>query len=279
MPGDPFADQVPADRDEEMEAFAISPMALSFEAAGIIGMCSTIIIGNGLLCVLSFRKPNQSYTGNITLLYVAVADIFTAIITMPLMVASLLELKWKYGDLLCKTTGVLTMLFLSSSLLILCVVLLHRFWLVFCSSEDLESLSRKQVLIFLVVVVLAIAIACLVFLIDWRKFQTNPARLLCRLANSPNYIAYRMYYCALHGATPTSLTELISPYVPRRALRSADQLLLQQPTHKLKLIGLRAFSVCAPYLWNSLPFEIKSSASVSIFKAKLKTYLFRQAYF
>ena len=90
-------------------------------------------------------------------------------------------------------------------------------------------------------------------------------------------------YCtpfkALHGATPTSLTELISPYVPRRALRSADQLLLQQPTHKLKLIGLRAFSVWAPYLWNSLPFEIKSSASVSIFKAKLKTYLFRQAYF
>ena len=70
---------------------------------------------------------------------------------------------------------------------------------------------------------------------------------------------------ALHGATPTYLTELISPYVPRRALTSADQLLLEQPTLKLK-IGLRAFSVCAPYLWNSLPFEIKSSASVSIFK-------------
>ena len=76
---------------------------------------------------------------------------------------------------------------------------------------------------------------------------------------------------ALHGASPTYLTELISPCVPRRALRSADQLLLEQPTHKLKLIGLRAFSVCAPYLWNSLPFEIKSSASLSIFKAKLKT--------
>ena len=84
---------------------------------------------------------------------------------------------------------------------------------------------------------------------------------------------------ALHGATPTYLTELISPYVPRRALRSADQLLLEQPTHKLKLIGLRTVSVSAPYLWNSLPFEIKSSASVSIFKAKLKTFLFRQAYF
>ena len=84
---------------------------------------------------------------------------------------------------------------------------------------------------------------------------------------------------ALHGAAPTYLIGLISPYVPRQALRSADQLLLEQPTHKLKLTGLRAFSVCAPYLWNSVPFEIKSSASVSIFKAKLKTYLFRQVYF
>ena len=50
---------------------------------------------------------------------------------------------------------------------------------------------------------------------------------------------------ALHGATPMYLTELISPYVLRWALRSADQLLLKQPTHKLKLTGFRAFSVCA----------------------------------
>ena len=85
---------------------------------------------------------------------------------------------------------------------------------------------------------------------------------------------------ALHCAAPTHLTKLISPYVPRRALRSADQLLQEQPTYKLKLTGLRAFSVCAPYLWNSVPLGIKSSASVSaIFKAKLKIYLFRQAYF
>ena len=48
---------------------------------------------------------------------------------------------------------------------------------------------------------------------------------------------------ALHGVTPTYLAELISPYVPRRALRSTEQLLLEQPTHKLKSIGLRAFSV------------------------------------
>ena len=70
---------------------------------------------------------------------------------------------------------------------------------------------------------------------------------------------------ALHGVTQTYLTELISPYVRRRALRSADQLLLDQPTHReLKSIGLMPFSVCAPYLWNSLPFETKRNPSVPI---------------
>ena len=63
-------------------------------------------------------------------------------------------------------------------------------------------------------------------------------------------------------------------FAPGRHFRSADQLLLEQPTHKLKLIGLRALSVCAPYLWNSLPFEIKSSASVSIFKLSLRHIFF-----
>ena len=86
-------------------------------------------------------------------------------------------------------------------------------------------------------------------------------------------------YKSFNGLTPTYLSDLISPYMPRRALRSADQLLLQQPTYKLKSYGSRAFSVCAPKLWNSLPLEIKSSSSVPVFKCNLKTYLFRLAYF
>ena len=84
---------------------------------------------------------------------------------------------------------------------------------------------------------------------------------------------------ALHGINPLYLCELISPYQPRRALRSSDQLLLEQPAYKLKSYGSRAFSVCAPGLWNKLPLEIKSSTSVPEFKRRLKTHLFRQAFF
>ena len=47
----------------------------------------------------------------------------------------------------------------------------------------------------------------------------------------------------MKAGTPTYLTELISPYVPMRALRSADQLLLEQLTHKLKLTANLSLSL------------------------------------
>ena len=39
--------------------------------------------------------------------------------------------------------------------------------------------------------------------------------------------------------------------------------------------GQRTFSYCAPKLWNGLPKSLKESETVTIFKKKLKTFLFR----
>jgi hypothetical protein len=38
--------------------------------------------------------------------------------------------------------------------------------------------------------------------------------------------------------------------------------------------GDRAFSNCAPRLWNALPFSIRSSSSIAYFKSHLKHHLF-----
>lgn len=40
--------------------------------------------------------------------------------------------------------------------------------------------------------------------------------------------------------------------------------------------GERAFSRCAPLLWNNLPIDIKLSPTLNLFKKKLKTHLFTQ---
>ena len=46
----------------------------------------------------------------------------------------------------------------------------------------------------------------------------------------------------------------------------------------LKTYGGRSFTIAAPSVWNALPFELRSCYSLSTFKSKLKTWLFKLGY-
>ena len=58
---------------------------------------------------------------------------------------------------------------------------------------------------------------------------------------------------------PSYLQELLELYKPTRILRSGKKFFLKLQPYKLKSYGYRAFSVCAPQLWNALPPELKES--------------------
>ena len=85
-------------------------------------------------------------------------------------------------------------------------------------------------------------------------------------------------YKALHGLAPEYLRELLTPYTPARSLRSESRNLLQVPPFKLKSYGGRSFACTAPQIWNNLPDDVRSASSLTVFKTRLKTYLFREAY-
>lgn len=79
------------------------------------------------------------------------------------------------------------------------------------------------------------------------------------------------------SSQPAYLHELLTPAASVRQLRSEKGLKLSVPRVKSKA-GSRAFSVCAPQLWNELPLELRSASSVGTFKRGLKTHLFRLAF-
>ena len=85
-------------------------------------------------------------------------------------------------------------------------------------------------------------------------------------------------YKALNDLAPSYVRDLLTPYTPSRQLRSSSKELLSIPRFNLKTYGARSFSVAAPTLWNTLPSDIKNSSSVSLFKHKLKTFLFKKAF-
>ena len=126
--------------------------------------------------------------------------------------------------------------------------------------------------------------------------QNNSARLIAKKKKSDHItptlislhwlpISFRIQYKVLllafncqHNLAPVYFADLLKTYVPSRPLRSVQQHKLVQPKSRLTKFGDRAFSICAPRLWNRLPCEIKEAGSVDIFKGLLKTHLFKLAY-
>ena len=84
----------------------------------------------------------------------------------------------------------------------------------------------------------------------------------------------------LNFLAPTCLSSLISLRLPSKynLRNSSDNLLLSYPRFKSKAtLGDRSFTCAAPKLWNALPFDVRRASTVSIFKGKVKTHLFRHA--
>ena len=85
---------------------------------------------------------------------------------------------------------------------------------------------------------------------------------------------------AVHGTAPTYITNLSSFKQSRCNLRSVSNNTLARPEIKLaKMNGDRAFAVAAPLLWNALPASLRAIDNITSFKKKLRTHLFRKAYF
>ena len=85
-------------------------------------------------------------------------------------------------------------------------------------------------------------------------------------------------YKAPNNLAPSYIRDLLIPYIPSRQLRSSSKNLLSIPHVNLRTYGAIAFSVAAPTPWNTLPSDIKNSPSVSVFKNRLKTSLFKKAF-
>ena len=85
-------------------------------------------------------------------------------------------------------------------------------------------------------------------------------------------------YKARNGLAPLYIKDLITPKLQTSSihLRSSSTAHLQLApgprTHTR--YGDRAFSVCAPKLWNNLPIFVRDSPTLNTFKTRLKTYLF-----
>uniref|UniRef100_M3XH00 Reverse transcriptase domain-containing protein n=1 Tax=Latimeria chalumnae TaxID=7897 RepID=M3XH00_LATCH len=86
-----------------------------------------------------------------------------------------------------------------------------------------------------------------------------------------------LVFKALNGLGPAYLRDFLMPYVPARPLRSESGNSLVVPRFRSRL-GERSFAFQAAVAWNAILDGLKFSSSLSIFKSRLKTFLFESAF-
>ena len=89
-----------------------------------------------------------------------------------------------------------------------------------------------------------------------------------------------LMYKALTNHLPSYLSSMVTPcnsVKGRSSLRSASAGKYVVPGTRL-IFGRRSFTFAGPSIWNSLPPHVRNSLSESVFRSKLKTYLFQSAY-
>ena len=86
----------------------------------------------------------------------------------------------------------------------------------------------------------------------------------CHSSTAPSYVADMLHKKPSH----TRITRSSSYTMP----------LLNRPAHSNVTLGDRSFSFASSSVWNSIPNDVNCAPSLSSFKSRLKTYLFRSVY-
>ena len=100
------------------------------------------------------------------------------------------------------------------------------------------------------------------------------------IVRSTYKIACLCYHCHC-SAAPSYVTGMLhrKPLHTRNTRSSSYSMpLLNRPAHRKATLGDRSFSFASSSVWNSIPNDVRCAPSLSSFKSRLKTYLFRSVY-
>ena len=87
-----------------------------------------------------------------------------------------------------------------------------------------------------------------------------------------------LVYKTFHTNQPVYLRKLLSLSEKQRARASGTRELIRPRCPKTEACFYVFRAVVAPYLWNSLPAEVRTAETYSIFRKKLKTHFFASCY-
>ncbi|KHN77688.1 Octopamine receptor [Toxocara canis] len=147
-----------------------------------------IVLGN-LLVVLTVHNDSKlrSQRQNWLIVSLAIADLLVGLLVMPLTMAYEIIGEWRLGNVLCELWLALDVLFVTASILHICVISLDRYWSV---TQPLSYPSRRtplRISIMIGISWLVSLLICLPPILGWRP---NRAPGECSVSTDIGYVLY-----------------------------------------------------------------------------------------
>ena len=113
-----------------------------------------------------------------------------------------------------------------------------------------------------------------------KHYHITPILQQLHCLQIPCHIDFKILltYKVLHRKAPKYLQDLLTQDNKCHEVHSNNKHLFQVPKTASVRYGNRLFKYAAPTLWTPQPISVKECHSVDLFKSKLNTHLFEQAF-
>jgi hypothetical protein len=164
-------------------------MSTAFITIASMLMVMLVIVCGNLLVVLTVHNDHKlrSQRQNWLIVSLAVADLLVGLLVMPLTMTYEIIGIWVLGDILCELYLALDVLFVTASILHICVISLDRYWSVTQPLTYPSKRTTTRISIMIGVAWLVSLLICLPPLLGWRP-NREPGK--CTVSSEVGYVIY-----------------------------------------------------------------------------------------
>ncbi|XP_031549119.1 galanin receptor type 1-like [Actinia tenebrosa] len=149
------------------------------------------VLGNLLVCFVTSRKRGQTSTGNLFILYLAIADLGILLVDFPFVVVrSEFPYSWPFGRFMCRTIYPFLDIFYGVQIGCITAIAFHRYkMLVHCTKPQITLDQAKKIVFIIWFVSFIFIVAPLLFVMD---LDVKPWRRDCR-PHWPNMLSLQLF--------------------------------------------------------------------------------------
>ena len=159
----------------------------------------TSLIGNSLVCLAVYRNASLRTPTNLYIIALALADLMSALVVMPLATGVLFEGRWIYGDVMCKIHGFVSLFVIYVSPATISLTAINRYVRIVQTNRYNALFSPRRSYVILVSVWLGIALYVLIpQLVGWQALGFVPGYAQCSIVHVTE-TGMLIHYCIVIG--------------------------------------------------------------------------------